>query len=261
MNVETEKKPVALKKNNYVLERIIGIDFGKGWGMFIIIVTHLYNYWGRETIMAGVSSIEIGGGINFFTVLMFPLIWQGTWACAFAFFTGASVAYTAHYQISEKGYNPKKRLMKSLISIFILFMINYLYIYFSMYPIHDINRNRQQGLIPASIKNGAFSPPSPAIFFIASPLSMVAFSDLFVSLTAYVLWRNGVDKRRNKQYRITFFCLGLLFLYLAEPMKNLLIPVLNEQYESQNYIYAQILAWLVGNKQCVFPLVSFHQTC
>ncbi len=185
----------SINKKSHQLSRVIGIDFTRGWGLFIVVVTHTFNFWAMEYLMNSDEAPDAERPL-ILTILMFPFLWQATWASIFALLTGASAAFTIHSQLSHKNVNLKKRIKKTLINNSILLILNFIYNFLAIYPV-SINGNRFAGLIPASIGNGTLTIPPKEILFIASPLSMILLSNLFVSFTCYIFWRKGIDKTKK----------------------------------------------------------------
>ncbi len=251
-----ENSSKSKRERDNSMKRVIGIDFSRGWGLFIVVVTHLFNYWGMEYLRNSSESPSSPRPL-ILNILSFLFLWQATWASAFAFFSGASVVFTIHYQLSKKPFDLIKRIKKSLINILVLFILNYIYTFFSIYPAAGLLGDRQYGMIPGSIRNGQFTVPNLQAYFIASPLTMILWSDVFVSLVCLILWRKGVDRNKHWFYFSVFLGLGFLFLYSASPIQDALIPIMHQSFMSERYGVALVLSWLVGFKFPVFPYVSY----
>ncbi len=243
------------RKND--LHRLVGVDFARGFGLLVIIVTHLYNYWGLPNVPSANAAGGNKGGSGLLNLILLPFIIMGSWASAFAAITGLSVAYTMHYQISKGGISLKKRALQSLVNALIILIINYVYIYFFIYPTTNITELVHQGLIPASIRYGELRAPPFEFLFIASPLTMVAFSNIVVNVTCTIMWRKGAKQENIRKQQLFLVILGILIIYIAEPVKNWLIPILYEQHDQKNYAVSMLLTWLVGTKHCIFPFLGY----
>jgi hypothetical protein len=257
---KSNQSDLSIQHSSSIMEkvgRIAAIDFGRGFGLFIVLMVHLANYWGFPLLPQTPGLLDSDDSPVVKTFFS-PFIILGSWASIFALLTGASTAYIMYYQINIKKANIDKRLKQSLISALVLILIHYIYVYFCIYPTFSIDGILRQGLIPASIKEGRWVAPPLSFLFIAGPLSMIAFSDLFVTLACARIWRkqNGSEQVLT-QTTIYFILLGAFFIFMAEPIKSLLIPVLNSTYENHQYIIAMILTWFVGTKHCIFPFVGY----
>jgi hypothetical protein len=246
-------------KNKYPEKygRIAAIDFGRGFGMFIVLAVHLANYWGFPHLPESPSGFNSNYNL-IIQIIMFPFVLLGSWASIFALLTGASTAYIMYYQINIKKVDINKRLKQSFISAFVLLIIHYIYVFFFIYPTYNIEGFQQQGFIPGSLKGEGWKKPTLSFLFIAGPLSMIAFSDLIVTWVCGKIWRKQKSSEKIlDQTLVTFLILGLLFVFLAEPIKTWLIPVLYTTYENHQYFYAMVLTWFVGTKHCIFPFVGY----
>ncbi len=237
------------------LPRVITADFGRGFGLFIILILHLFIFWGfKHTFEIQTDFEEQPIWVKFIAI---PFQFLGSWASVFAIITGISTTYIMHYQIQEKQVSVKKRLLKSFLNGLILLGINFIYVYFFTYPSNNINNDPYLGMIPASIKEGKLIVPDKAIFFIASPLSMIAFSNFFIVIICTFIWNNGIKKDYQKYYLAVFSIVGALFIGAAEPLKNLLLPNMQNQYNKDNFLPCLLLAWMIGPKLSIFPYVGF----
>ena len=238
-------------------DRLTAIDFGRGFGLFIVVVTHIANYWAFPQLPSEPLGASDGGSM-LLLILLFPFQLLGSWASSFALLTGASAAYIMYYQIVEKGRSPRKRILQSILSAVILLAIHFLYTYLVVYPTYNITELSQQGLIPGSLKGEGIQAPDWEFLFIAGPLSMIAFSNLAVSLVCgfFFSWKKDHEANVNI-YLGVLSILGLIFVLGADPIQDLLIPHLYAQFEAGNYVIAMILTWLVGTKHCIFPFVGY----
>jgi hypothetical protein len=236
--------------------RIVAADFGRGLGLWIILILHLYNYWGKQYHLSEIAGPVTNQPIGLQLIIV-PLQFLGSWASIFALLTGISTAYTMHYMVLVKKVDLKKRLLKTVFNAVILLIINIFYIYLFIYPSIDITGLSQQGLIPASIKAGKLVAPETSIFLLASPLSMIAFSNFFIIIVCIIIWNGGINPKKNILYITIFGIIGGVIVLTSQPMSNFLIPIMETQYEEGNYFAAMCLAWMVGPKLSIFPYVGF----
>ena len=108
--------------------RIVAVDFGRGFGMWIILILHLYNFWGKQYHLSDISGTITTQPI-WIQAIVVPLQFLGSWASIFALLTGAGTAYVMHYMVLVKNIDLKKRLLKTIMNATILLLINVVYIY------------------------------------------------------------------------------------------------------------------------------------
>ncbi|MHA1869921.1 MAG: hypothetical protein ACTSXF_03150, partial [Promethearchaeota archaeon] len=115
------------------LDRIVAVDFGRGFGLFIVLLVHALHYWAFDNLPSNPNSVDAQHNI-FLLILFMPFIILGSWASIFALLTGASTVYIIYYQVSVKNMDMGKKLLQSLISAIILMGIHFFYVYFLIYP-------------------------------------------------------------------------------------------------------------------------------
>src|SRR6056297_1293263 len=90
-NVERTEMPQKQIKKAH-LPRVVAVDFGRGFGMFIILTLHLFIFWGFNS--GGlVTSQNYGAQPIWARLVSVPFQFLGSWASIFALLTGVSSTY------------------------------------------------------------------------------------------------------------------------------------------------------------------------
>jgi hypothetical protein len=231
--------------------RILTFDFARGWAISFVVMLHGIVVHAMNGTQAATATLPL-----WVRILSIPFIILGSWASVFSLISGASLAYSSIRQITQTEIDLRKRLQNSLIRGLILLGFHFIYVYFFINPLLNIFDEPQLSLFIGSIRNQQWTIPSPTILFVASALSMLAFTDIFVSVTLYFLYRKKGGEK-TKRNIIVLLCLGSIFVLIAPVLQHYLTPIMLESYQKGHYFITFILVWLVGRYHCIFPYVGF----
>lgn len=144
----------------------------------------------------------------------------------------------------------------SLIRGLVLLMFHFLYILFFINPILDLYNHPQMSIFVGSIRVGHWQVPSYTILFISSALSMLAWTDIAVSLLLFLICRGEGQNRPKRNIVIIILCASLILL-ISPGLQILLLPLIPQYFSQGNYVMAMLVTWMIGRYQCAFPFVGF----
>ena len=231
--------------------RIVGFDFSRGWAISFVVMLHGVVIHGMNGIQSATETVPL-----YIQLLSLPLIILGSWASCFAVISGASLSYSTFRQILQKKVNLLARFKGSLIRGLVLLMFHFLYILFFINPILDLYNHPQMSIFVGSIRVGHWQVPSYTILFISSALSMLAWTDIAVSLLLFLICRGEGQNRPKRNIVIIILCASLILL-ISPGLQILLLPLIPQYFSQGNYVMAMLVTWMIGRYQCAFPFVGF----
>jgi len=237
-------------------KRIISLDIYRGWAIVFVVMFHGIVFNAFENTGKAQQNIDI-----WLFLVLIPFVILGTWASLFCFITGIGTTYAINSRLIEnEDYSLKKRYFKSLLRVLILLFLHFMWCYFFAPQDENVLGQTHISMISGSIRTGNLSFPSPLIFFRTSAFSMLAFTELLLSTTLVILFRNGGYKktRRNK---FIFLLIGSLILIPGEILSLVFKPIIFHNLTAEDsmlhYILALLDIWLFNGSRAAFPDAGF----
>ena len=243
------------------VKRMSSMDVYKGWGIVGVVFLHGIAFNAFTSASQADSETSV-----FLKFLIFPLIIFGSWASLFSFISGLGITYSTINQLSQLHADNKedqyhkfiiKRLEKMVIRVIILLGFHFIWTFLFAHPTNTPVGTTHQSLITGSIRNNKLTIPDWEIVLSTSAFSMIAFTDLFVTITLCVTLRHHNNIEKHLRTITILLITGTFIILSGEIFQKIIFVAINEEYSKGNHGFSLLLTWIAGGKHSVFPVVGF----
>jgi hypothetical protein len=218
-----------------------GLDFLRGFGIFILLVMHSAFYY-----FTGLWDLDLANPPLIITVIGFLLMFAGL----FAVISGAVHAISMT-RLAAAGWPAEKVLGKKLLSSVFILAVAYLYFLLTGPGLSNFaDRSMNNSILVELIRNGRLVGLNTERLLYVDSLVMIGCNILLVSVIWFGL--------RKMNWLKTSVLLGLSGLVMVLSLLRLpLYAYYLEQFEQGHWLQVLALFWLVNKNNPVLPFLAF----
>jgi hypothetical protein len=236
--------------------RLLYLDVLRGFFVLYVVWLHALN-----AIVFGNNADAVNQVNPWLFVFLAPLAIVATWAPIFVMVSGTANAYSMHNAMKAPAAsgNARPALRRVLLGAFANNFIIYLMSVMNVTLFHhsmEFNGHFRHTLITSSLQQGALQPFSAQMLFYNDALATIALSGMVVSLTLYVLWRNGGYHELRRNFTL-LTGLALTVLFIAPVLHNSLDDTFYAALDHRQWVKAFALKLVIGPNQSPFPNIAF----